>query len=226
MSSQIEKRISEWRDRISEASVKWGAPEICAVTKTIEPERINEVLNCGIHTIGENRVQELLGKLDGLNKGFEIHMIGHLQSNKAKSIIGVTSTIQSLDSLPLAEEISRRSVAAGLVTKVLVQINIGREKQKSGIPEELLHTFLNEVSGLPGIHIGGLMSIMPFVQDPEDIRTLFRRMRTLFDRFREEPVENVDMHVLSMGMSDDCIVAAQEGATMVRLGRAIFGERL
>ncbi|MDO4866409.1 MAG: YggS family pyridoxal phosphate-dependent enzyme [Clostridia bacterium] len=217
--------IRLWQQRVGEASARWGGAEICGVSKTIAPETINLAWEGGIRTLGENRVQELLGKIDRLNPDFRIHLIGQLQTNKVKYIIDKVAMIQSVDREALALEISRRAEAAGVRMPVLVQVNIAREPQKAGIDEELLVPFLRACAELPGIEVQGLMAIMPIADDPEDVRPYFRRMRTWFDRLRDDPVPGVTMRTLSMGMSDDCLVAAEEGATMVRLGRALFGAR-
>jgi len=220
------ENVRTWKERIADASAKWGGAEICAVTKTHSAEEINPAWDAGIATIGENRVQELLEKIDSLNPNFNIQLIGSLQTNKVKYIIDRVDMIQSLDRDALAEEISRRASAKGKVMQALVQVNIAREVQKGGIDEEELEGFIRRCSTLPGLQIKGLMAIMPLVGDPEEVRPYFRRMRTWFDRLRDTNINNTSMDVLSMGMSGDCIVAAQEGATMVRLGRALFGERL
>ena len=133
--------------------------------------------------------------------------------------------VQSLDRDALAEELSRRAEAIGRVMDVLVQVNIAREPQKGGVSEEELPAFLKKCAALPGIHVRGLMAIMPLADDPEEVRPYFKRMRAWFDRLRDQNMDNISMDILSMGMSGDCIVAAQEGATMVRLGRALFGAR-
>ena len=221
----LESNIAMWRERIGNASAKWGGAEICAVTKTIDVETINRAAAAGIRVIGENRVQELQTKLDGLDPSFDIHLIGSLQTNKVKPIVGRVKMIQSLDRDALAQEISRRASAEGLVMPALVQVNIAREPQKGGVDEDELEDFLLRCAALDGLRIEGLMAIMPFVDDPETIRPYFRRMRAWFDRLRDRQIPSVEMHTLSMGMSGDCIVAAEEGATMVRLGRALFGER-
>ena len=221
----LESNIAQWRERINNAAAKFGGAEICAVTKTVDVETINRARAAGIETIGENRVQELMSKIDQLNPEYKIHLIGQLQTNKVKYIIDRVDMIQSLDRDALAEEISRRAVQAGLVMPTLVQVNIAREPQKSGIDEDELLAFVRRTSALPGIRIEGLMAIMPFVDDPETIRPYFRRMREWFDRLRDTDMPNVHMNVLSMGMSGDCIVAAEEGATMVRMGSALFGAR-
>jgi len=222
---ELGANIRMWQERIGNASAKWGGAEICGVSKTIAPEIINMSWDAGIRTLGENRVQEVLGKIDALNPGFDIHLIGQLQTNKVKPIIDKVAMIQSLDRDSLAQEISRRAEAIGKQMPVLVQVNIGKEPQKSGIDEEQLMPFIERCAPLPGIKIEGLMAIMPIADDPEAIRPLFRRMRAWFERLRDADIAGVDMHVLSMGMSDDCIVAAEEGSTMVRLGRALFGAR-
>ena len=217
--------ISEWRSRIGEASAKWGGCEICAVSKTVDPETINLAWEGGIRVLGENRVQELLGKIDALNPGYDIHLIGQLQTNKVKYIVHKVAMIQSVDREALAREISRRAEAAGVQMPVLVQVNIAREAQKAGVDEEELVPLLKLCGELSGLKVRGLMAIMPIANDPEAVRPYFRRMRDWFERLRDMNLDNIEMQTLSMGMSDDAIVAAQEGATMVRLGRALFGAR-
>ncbi len=218
--------IGVWRERVGNASAKWGGAEICAVTKTVDAATINLAWEGGIRTLGENRVQELLGKLEQLNPDYAIHLIGRLQTNKVRAIVGRVAMVQSLDREALALELSRRAEAAGLQVPVLVQVNIGREPQKAGVDEDELMPFLRLCGALPGIRVKGLMAIMPVADDPEDVRPLFRAMRGWFDRLRDADLPGVEMQTLSMGMSDDCLVAAQEGATMVRLGRALFGARI
>ena len=219
------KNIHDWQERIGNASAKWGGAEICGVSKTIDPETINMAWDGGIRTLGENRVQELMGKIDLLNPEYKIHLIGQLQTNKVKYIIDRVDMIQSVDREALAVEIDRRAVAAGRVMPVLVQVNIAKEPQKEGIDEEALLPFIHRLSGMQGLKVEGLMAIMPIADVPEDVRPWFRRVRAWFDRLKDLDIPNVSMHTLSMGMSDDCLVACEEGATMVRLGRALFGER-
>lgn len=222
---QLCTNVRQWRERIGNASARWGGCEICGVSKTVEPEIINMAWDAGIRILGENRVQEVLAKIDRLNPDFKIHLIGQLQTNKVKPVIGKVAMIQSLDRDSLAQEISKRSVAEGLETPVLVQVNIAKEPQKSGVFEEDLLPFIQRTKELPGLRIQGLMAIMPIAEDPEAIRPYFRKMRGWFERLRDKEIQGVDMNVLSMGMSSDCIVAAEEGATMVRMGRALFGAR-
>ena len=222
---ELLQNVRLWQSRIDEASERWGGAQICAVTKTRDADEINLAWDAGIRTIGENRVQELMGKIDHLNPNFQVHLIGTLQTNKVKYIIDRVDMVQSLDRDALADELSRRAEAIHRVMDVLVQVNIAQEPQKGGIAEEELPAFLRRCAALPGIRVRGLMAIMPLVDDPEEVRPYFKRMRTWFDRLRQENIENISMDILSMGMSGDCIVAAQEGATMVRLGRALFGAR-
>lgn len=218
-------RVQDYQKRLAEASGKWGGVEICAVTKTMDAATANLAYEAGILTIGENRVQEVVEKLPDLHPDYRIHLIGQLQTNKVKYIINSVSMIQSLDRDSLALEIDRQAKKADVVMPVLVQVNIAREPQKGGISEEELLPFLERVSALQGLSVKGLMAIMPQADNPEDVRPYFRRMREWFDRLKENPVPGVSMEVLSMGMSHDCFVAAEEGATMVRLGTALFGKR-
>ena len=222
---ELLQNIARWTERIGEASAKWGGAQICAVSKTVDADIVNMAWEGGIRILGENRVQEVVAKKDRLNPGFEIHLIGQLQTNKVKPAVQRVAMIQSVDREALAQEISRRAGAEGLVMPVLVQVNIAREPQKAGVDEEQLLPLLKRCAELPGLKVQGLMAIMPVADDPEDVRPLFRRMRQWFDRLREADLPGIEMRTLSMGMSDDAVVAAQEGATMVRLGRALFGDR-
>lgn len=223
-SEQIRENIRLCRERIEKAA-GYGPVEICAVTKTHPAEVANLVWEEGITRIGENRVQELTQKLPALNAGFQVDLIGQLQTNKVKYIVDGVSRVQSLDRMALALEIDKRAQAANRVMECLVQVNIARESQKSGMDEDELTGFLAQAAKLQGIRICGLMAIMPRVSDPEEIRPYFRRMRLWFDRLKQDAPQGVTMQCLSMGMSGDYLVAAQEGATLVRLGSALFGAR-
>lgn len=224
--SDIRRNVERVRENLRQASHRFRHDvQLCAVTKTVAPEVVNMCHAAGIRIIGENRVQEAVQKLSALNPDFKLHIIGQLQTNKVKYIIECADMVQSLDRIELARELSRRAQAKGRVMPVLAQVNIAEEPQKAGVYESVLPDFLRECAGLSGIRISGLMAIMPFVQDPEEVRPYFRRMREWFERLRDEPTPGVHMDVLSMGMSGDYIVAAQEGATMVRVGSSIFGSR-
>ena len=218
-------RVQEYQAKLADASAKWGGVEICAVTKTQDAETANMAYEAGIRTIGENRVQELMDKLPGLNPKYRVHLIGQLQTNKVKYIMRHVNMIQSVDRDSLAAEINRQAGKAGVRMPVLVQVNIAREPQKGGVAEEELLPFLRRLSEMDGLSVQGLMAIMPQADDPEDVRTYFRQMRVWFDRLRDDPLPGISMQTLSMGMTHDCIVAAEEGSTMVRLGTALFGRR-
>lgn len=223
---QIRANILRWNQRLQEASGHFGGVEICAVTKTHAAEEVNCAADCGIRAIGENRVQELLGKIDALDPRFRIHLIGQLQSNKVRAIIDRVCMIQSLDRMSLAAEISRQAVRHGRTMPVLVQVNLAKEPQKGGVHEEQLDALIREAAALPGLRIEGLMAVMPAVSDPEEIRPLFARMRRLFEQYRDAAIPGTEFKTLSMGMSGDAEIAAEEGATMVRLGSALFGKRM
>jgi len=223
--NQIAHAYKDWQERLNAAGGHWGCVKICAVTKTIPADIINIAYEAGIRDIGENRVQELMQKLPVLKDGFNIHHIGQLQSNKVKYVIARVDMIQSLDRMPLGREISERAMRINRVIPVLVQVNIAAEPQKGGVSESGLVDLIKGLSKLEGIRVKGLMAIMPLADDPEDVRIFFRNMRVWFDRIKLMGIPRVDMETLSMGMSGDCLVAAQEGATMVRLGAALFGKR-
>jgi len=199
---------------------------LMAATKTVPASWINYATQaCGLTDIGENRVQELLAKYDELElTGVNLHFIGTLQPNKVKYLIGKVCLIHSLDSKKLAEEISRRSEAKGLVTDVLCEVNIGEEEAKGGIPEGEVPAFLREIASLPGLRVRGLMVIGPHCQSVEDYRPFFSRTKALFDALSAEGFFG-DEPILSMGMSDNYALAAAYGSTLVRPGTAVFGAR-
>ncbi len=216
------------RERIEEAKKKGGVEEVIlvAATKTVEPARIREAISCGIRDIGENRVQEARKKIEILGReNIRWYMIGHLQKNKVKYAIKMFDMIQSLDSLPLAEELERRLAKERKKMPVLVEVNIGRESTKFGIFPEKLKEFIHALREYPHLECRGLMCIPPWSENPENTRPYFARMRELMEEIKKENFPHVKMEILSMGMSDDFEVAIEEGANMVRLGRIIFGER-
>lgn len=200
-------------------------PALIAVTKTVPFERIACLPSTKIAGIGENRAQEICEKFENSTNFPQIHLIGRLQTNKVKYIIDKVCMIQSLDRPSLAQEIDRQAQRHGICMPVLLQVNIGHEVQKGGIPPEELLTHAREYARLPGISVRGLMAVMPLVQDIETLRPLFAQMRTLLERLRAEAIDGVNAQHLSMGMSADAYLAAQEGSTMVRIGSAIFGPR-
>ena len=197
-----------------------------AVTKTVESVYINRAIKLGADLIGENRVQEYLGKKDELNlNGVEKHLIGHLQTNKVRQIVGEVDMIESVDSVKLAKEISRVSVNKGLITNALVEVNVGREESKSGIYTEQLEELLYEISQMDNIKIKGLMTIPPICDTEKEINEYFSTMYQSFIDIKSKNIDNIDMNILSMGMSGDFEAAVSNGSNIVRVGSAIFGAR-
>lgn len=220
-------RVEDVSGRLQRAAMpRWGrVPRLIAVTKTVPAERVNELRAAGIDRLGENRVQEILEKRPHLDASFQIDLIGRLQSNKVKYIIDQVSMIQSLDRESLAQEIDRRAQQRGLCMPVLIQVNIGDEPQKGGVAVSQAEAFVRYAAALPGLSVRGLMAVMPDIKDKEALRPYFVRMRNLFDALRQQAPAGVLIEELSMGMSGDYELAAEEGATMVRVGSAIFGAR-
>ncbi len=200
-------------------------PKIIAVTKTHPAEEILPLKSLGVTDIGENRVQEIVEKLPALEKNFQIHLIGRLQSNKVKYIIEHVCLIHSVDRLSLAQEIDRQAQKHGVVMPVLVQVSPCGEEQKGGLPPEELMPFLRTLSGMPGLSVRGLMAVMPNTPDRALLDRLFAEMRTRFEQARDEGVQGIRMEELSMGMSGDFELAARHGSTMVRIGSALMGAR-
>lgn len=227
---RVGENLKAVRENIAEAALRSGRkPEeikLMAVTKTVEPEYINYAISQGIDLIGENKVQEFMSKKEFLNlENCEAHLIGHLQTNKVKKIVGEVSMIQSLDSLHLAEEISNRSKALGIVTDVLIEVNIGGEDCKTGLEMSKLEELIYAAAEMPGIKVKGLMTVPPFSEDSEQARGFFKNMYKLFIDMRSKKIDNISMDILSMGMSGDYCQAVEEGSTLVRVGSAIFGNR-
>lgn len=226
----VEENYRRILDNVMESAVKAGRNEndvrLMCVTKTVEPPYINKALELGADLIGENRVQEYLCKRDELElDGVEKHLIGHLQTNKVRQIVGEVDMIESVSSFKLAKEISRVSAARGIVTKCLAEVNIGQEESKSGImPQELVET-LYQISELPAIEIKGLMAIPPICENQDEARRYFAAVRQYFIDIKDKKIDNINMDILSMGMSADYTAAIAEGSNIVRVGSAIFGAR-
>ena len=219
----LNERVELVRNTIARESEPWGrAPKIIAVTKYSTPDEMLPLLDCGITDIGENRVQVIQEKLPFINEKFSIHLIGRLQSNKVKYIIKDVCLIHSVDSLSLAQEIDRQAQKNGTRMPVLLQVNIAKEMQKGGVMEEDLMPLLRDCARLPGMEVKGLMAIMPLGAERDTLFSLFTRMRTLFDRCAQEAINGVSMEELSMGMSQDYDLATRAGATMIRVGSALF----
>lgn len=198
---------------------------LLGVTKTVEVERIKKLMECGVKTLGENRVQELLSKYDIIGNEAKWHLIGNLQTNKVKYIADKVELIHSVESVKLAEEIDKQGKKINKVIDILVEINIANESSKHGILPENVSKFIDEISKFDNICIKGLMTVAPFVENPQDNRKYFAQMRKIFIDNKAKNVDNINMEFLSMGMTNDYQVAIEEGANIVRIGTGIFGKR-
>lgn len=226
----LEYALRSVEENVADACLRSGrhsdAVKLMAVTKTVDVHRINQAISLGVKLIGENRVQEFLGKKDNLClDGVQAHLIGHLQTNKVRQIVGAVDMIQSVDSLRLAEAISRVSLERGIVTPILVEVNIGGEEAKSGVDPDRLEELLEQIHNFAGIHVCGLMTVPPILTKESEKRAIFSKMYQLFVDNRAKKLDNIDMLELSMGMSGDYVEAILEGSTIVRVGSAIFGAR-
>lgn len=227
----VSENLKYISDDIAESAVKAGRnPDdvmLMAVSKTVESKFINHVIDCGIKLIGENKVQEFLMKEPELNlEKCKAHLIGHLQSNKVKKIVGKVETIQSVDTVSIAREIGKRSVEAGVITKILLEVNVGNEDSKFGFTPEETFERACEISEIKGISVDGLMCVAPICEKDAEIRSIFSNMHRLFIDIGAKKMDNINMNVLSMGMSGDYKQAILEGANLVRVGSAIFGARI
>lgn len=222
------KRVTENIERAAQLSGRtYEDIQLLAATKTVPTELINYALSKGIRLIGENRVQELMSKIDDIKLDRDsIHFIGHLQTNKVSMLLPKVSMIESVDSLHLAKEISRRSLSAGRVMNVLVEVNIGEEESKSGISPDAVNELVYQISELKGIKVKGLMTIPPVSANSDKTRQFFSDIYKLFVDIRDKRIDNIDMQCLSMGMSNDYAEAIAQGATIVRIGSALFGDRI
>ena len=226
----VKDRLAFVCDRIQSAMQMAGRHEggvrLVAATKSVPVERLREAIAAGVRIAGENRLQEALLKIDAL-KGERItwHFIGQLQRRKVRAVVGVFELIHSVDSLELAVEIERRAAAAGLRQHILLEINIGKEQSKAGFLVDEVKDVLPRLAALDHVVVQGLMAIPPPVRDAEESRPHFRRLRDLAAQLTTQGFPNISMTELSMGMSNDYMVAIQEGATLIRLGTAIFGGR-
>ena len=224
--AEIGANVARVRARIAEAALRSGRrPEsvvLVGVTKTVGVDRIRELVASGVRVLGENRVVEARTKVPEI-PGVAWHLIGSLQRNKVKDALRWFTLIHSVDSLGLAEEISRRGAEQGGSgpAEVLIQVNVSEETQKHGVPLEEAGRLVTQVRGLPGVRVRGLMGMAPLVERPEEARPFFRRLREVRDRVREV-LPDAGVEDLSMGMTDDFEVAIEEGATLIRVGRALF----
>lgn len=198
---------------------------IIAVSKTKPLSDIEELLSHGVMEFGENKVQELTDKYEHISKPVNWHLIGHLQTNKVKYIVDKACMIHSVDSIRLAKEIEKEAAKKDVIVKVLLEVNIAQEESKFGIREDEVYELLDAIKDMPHIRVKGLMTIAPFVENPEENREYFKKMYQLSLDIKSKCIDNIDMSVLSMGMTNDYEIAVEEGATMIRVGTAIFGVR-
>jgi len=225
----IVRNLEEIQTRIFRASRKVGCnPDsvtLVAVSKTVPVSRIEEAIAAGVEVLGENRVQEARQKIASIGKKIPWHLIGHLQTNKASLAVSLFEMVQSVDSLRVAEALEREAGKREKRLPVLVQVNISGETSKSGVAADEAPDLIEAVAGMPHLQLQGLMTIPPYSADPESGRPIYRRLRELRDRVNAEGLIGTPMTHLSMGMSHDFEVAVEEGATMVRVGTLLFGER-
>ncbi len=220
--SAVEEKIA---NACRKAGRKRGEVTLVAVSKTKPLSDLREAYEAGARDFGENKVQELTDKIPELPSDMRWHMIGHLQRNKVKYIVGKVSMIHSVDSFRLAEEISREAVRKDTTVEILIEVNVAGEESKYGVSPEDAPELVEKIASLPAIKIQGLMTIAPFTENPEENRPFFRKLKQLCVDIERKNIDNVNMSVLSMGMTGDYSVAIEEGATCVRVGTGIFGER-
>jgi hypothetical protein len=227
--SEIAENIRSVRERIGEAAMRAGRDpsgvKLMAVTKTVDDERIMESIESGIDIIGENYVQEARRKIEKMGRSLPWHLIGHLQTNKAKYAVRLFDMVHSVDRIALAREIDRRAGLIGAKMHILVEVNVSGEDSKSGVDAASALELVREISQLRNLCIKGLMTMAPWFDDPQQARPYFRKLRELRDRIGDANIPGVEMKELSMGMSGDYETAVEEGATIVRIGTMIFGAR-
>ena len=216
------KKVQESCDR---AGRSYDEVTLIAVSKTKPVAMLQEIYNCGCRDFGENKVQEIMDKYPQLPSDIRWHMIGHLQTNKVKYIVDKVYMIHSVDSIKLAKEISKEALKKNVTVKVLLEVNVAKEETKYGLSTEEVLNFYNEVIDLPGLKVCGLMTIAPYVENPEENRQYFVDLKQLMVDIQSEKTDNISVGELSMGMTGDYEVAIEEGATFVRVGTGIFGER-
>jgi PLP dependent protein len=229
MTTDITERINVIRQRIAAAAVRCnrdpGSVKLLAVTKTVQTPVIEQAIKAGLTAFGENYVQEAREKIPAVGRHVQWHMIGHLQTNKAKYVVNLFDYIHSVDRLELAAEIDKRAGLTGRKINILIEINVSGEETKGGIQAIQSIDLIKEVSRLENVSVRGLMTMAPYSDNPENSRPFFSELKNIRDQIAREGIDGIQMEELSMGMTDDFEVAIEEGATIVRIGRAIFGER-
>lgn len=225
----LKENLAEVQSRVEQACKRAGRDvtevTLIAVSKTKPITDLQEIYNAGVRDFGENKVQEMCDKMEKMPKDINWHMIGHLQRNKVKYIVGNVALIHSVDSYRLAEEINIQAKKKGIVVPILVEVNIADETTKFGVSKEDAMELVRQIASLDALSIKGLMTIAPYVVDPEENRAYFRKIKELSVDIDNQNIDNVSMDILSMGMTGDFEVAIEEGATMVRVGTGIFGKR-
>ena len=225
----LKENLQQVEENIKKACKKSGRDRadvtLIAVSKTKPVEMLQTVYDCGVRDFGENKVQEMCDKMEVLPGDIKWHMIGHLQTNKVKYIVGRTELIHSVDSVHLAEEIQKQAVKKDVIVPILIEVNIAEEESTVGIHKEDTIAMVRQIAEMDHLRIKGLMTIAPFVENAEDNRLYFREIKQLSVDIKNQNIYNVSMDVLSMGMTGDYEVAIEEGATLVRVGTGIFGER-
>ena len=225
----LKENLREVEGRVEAACKRAGRDvsevTLIAVSKTKPVEDLQEIYDAGKRDFGENKVQELCAKMEVMPQDIKWHMIGHLQRNKVKYIVGKVALIHSVDTYRLAEEINIQAKKKNVVVPILVEVNIAEEESKFGTSAEDAMLLVSEIAQLENVQVKGLMTIAPYVENPEDNRAYFRKIKQLSVDIRNKNIDNVSMEILSMGMTGDYMVAIEEGATMVRVGTGIFGER-
>jgi len=228
METQISSNIDSIKHRIASAAGRANRDPISiklmAVTKTVEPERIGRAIEAGLTMLGENYVQEAKDKIAIIGNAAQWHMIGHLQTNKAKYAVKLFDCVHSVDRLELAQELDKKAGQINRKLNILIEVNSG-EESKSGVENKQALELVRQVAVLPNLAVCGLMTMAPYSDNPEDSRQYFKTLRELRDKIKNEDIAGVRMEELSMGMTDDFEVAIEEGATIIRVGRAIFGKR-
>lgn len=229
METDIAANIEKIRQRIAAACARCGreprSVALMAVTKTVPAERILQAVDAGITLLGENYVQEAREKHELLGGRACMHLIGHLQTNKAKYAVRLFDCVHSVDRLELAQELNKRAKAVNRALDILIEVNVSGEETKNGVSPAQVRELIGRVAGLENLSVRGLMTMAPYSDDPETSRPYFQALRNLRDDIARERIPGVQMEELSMGMTDDFEVAIEEGSTIVRIGRAIFGAR-
>lgn len=224
----IRTNLIRVRERVERAARRAGRnPEeirLVVVTKTVGPDKVRRAIECGVGILGENRVHEALAKQSEIGRSIEWHLVGHLQSRKAKDAVQAFDMVQSVESISTARALHKRCTETDRFMPILIEVNTSKEEQKYGVSPDDAEPLIYEIAGLSAVRIRGLMTMAALVADPEEARPSFRKLRELAERLREKNIPGASFDILSMGMSNDFEVAVEEGSTMLRIGTAVFAE--